>query len=276
MFLESPKKKLVGSMLRVKYNFAGQHEEEDSEGEEMVLIKKLKAILDYPGRAVEDDLEKLFMKHNKFVLRSKNNVYNKRRADRSAEVRKGQKSVDLNSRSFHFHNKEKKPLSINSRGKSQDNRRGEAGTHRRQNWMTKKIRKKFKRDLFNHKKKFLELPEPGNKYEDHYQLDLPDSLNKKENLWLLKVASYNRGFGIELFTDLKSFFVHLYNFWMGYEECINENQSYYQGKCGVNPSQVDHAEPQGRNEHPKHSERTGRQAISESAGHVRMPQQKRK
>lgn len=243
MFVENPKKKtkLVGSMLRMNYKFAGQNEEEPREGEEKVLIKKLKAILDFPGRALEDDLEKLFSKQNKFVVRSRNAAYNKRRTDKSAEARKGQKSVDLNSRSFHFQNKEKHALSITSRGKSQDNRRMETATQKRPNWMTQKIRKKFKRDLFNHKKKFLELPQPGSKYESHYHFDLPDSLNKHENVWLLKVASYNRGFGIELFTDLKSFFRHLYNFWMGYEECINENQSFYHGRFAGNFSELSRA-----------------------------------
>lgn len=82
---------------------------------------------------------------------------------------------------------------------------------------------RFQRNLFNKNKKLVKIPEPKNLFNCYYSTTLPKSFNTGKNLWLLKVCQYNRGFGIELFKELKSFTSHLCNFKMGYEEnLLNE------------------------------------------------------
>ena len=55
----------------------------------------------------------------------------------------------------------------------------------------------------------------------YYTTSLAQCFNNGKNLWLLKVTSYNRGFGIELFNDLMTCVGHLNNFRLGYEENLD-------------------------------------------------------
>ena len=66
----------------------------------------------------------------------------------------------------------------------------------------------------------------------------------------MKVTSYNRGFGIELFDDLDKFCKHLINFQVGYEEQLEDKkQPKQEGKffgniqvlCGIDISISQHA-----------------------------------
>jgi hypothetical protein len=81
---------------------------------------------------------------------------------------------------------------------------------------------RFRRNLFNKNKKLIRIPDPKNKFGCYYNSKLRSSFNIGKNLWLLKVCQYNRGFGIELFKDLKDFSKHLCNFKMGYEENLTD------------------------------------------------------
>lgn len=85
-----------------------------------------------------------------------------------------------------------------------------------------KLKDIFRARLFGPDREALEFPKEGDPFRDHYHSSLPASFNQGRNVWLLKVTSYNRGFGIELFSDLDSFFKHLFNFWIGYQEQIKE------------------------------------------------------
>ena len=89
----------------------------------------------------------------------------------------------------------------------------------------------FKKSLFNKKKKVLKIPGKKEFMECYYNSNLSPCFNKGRNLWLLKVSQYNRGFGIELFTDLTTFAKHLSNFKVGYQESLTEKQEK-KGKKG--------------------------------------------
>lgn len=76
----------------------------------------------------------------------------------------------------------------------------------------------FLSSLFSDEKKPLEIPTRESEWSGYYADRLGSSFNCGVNLWLLKVSQYNRGFGIELFKDLRSFCRHLLNFKNGYKE----------------------------------------------------------
>ena len=74
--------------------------------------------------------------------------------------------------------------------------------------------------LFNEEKPLVKFPGTDSEWNIYYSNMIGRSFNKGVNLWLLKVSQYNRGFGIELFKTLESFYFHLVNFKNGYEENI--------------------------------------------------------
>jgi hypothetical protein len=56
----------------------------------------------------------------------------------------------------------------------------------------------------------------------YYSSPLTSAFNQKKNMWLMKVTQYNRGFGIEIFSDLSDFCKHLDNFKSGYQETLKD------------------------------------------------------
>jgi hypothetical protein len=83
----------------------------------------------------------------------------------------------------------------------------------------------FHKNLFNKNKKMLKLPDKESDLKCYYSSKLSKCFNQGKNLWLLKVSQYNRGFGIELFTNLKTFENHLSNFKTGYQENLSQIKS---------------------------------------------------
>ena len=81
---------------------------------------------------------------------------------------------------------------------------------------------RFRRNLFSKNKKLVKIRDQASTFGCYYTSKSRSSFNIGKNLWLLKVCQYNRGFGIELFTDLSDFSKHLCNFKIGYEENLHE------------------------------------------------------
>ena len=219
--------------------------EQNKLSEEKNKINKLyylKYILDYPGKSPEDNIEGLLQDRIPQVDEERELSTRRKEDNESFNYQHQNKSMDLSSESFHFKPNINKSVQIRSRGKSQDDKSRKANFQAPKHMIIKKLRNKFKKDIFNKKKKKLDLPKTGGKFQNYYNFNLPDTFNKGENLWLLKVSAYNRGFGIELFKNLNCFFRHLFNFWFGYEESINETKSNTFIKCnllGIKPSVYD-------------------------------------
>jgi hypothetical protein len=198
----------------------------EEEDEEQPTIRKLRMILDFPGQSPEDNIEEL-IKEKTFPSETRMKILKKDFQFSQSP----NKSMDLNSKSFHFQNSINTSFPLNNRGRSQGNKKTENGFKKpfSKEQVFRKLKKKFRKDIFNKRKKKLGIPKSKGKFNGYYNFNLPDSFNNGENLWLLKVASYNRGFGIELFKNLNSFFKHLFNFWFGYEEHINEKNKSNKG-----------------------------------------------
>lgn len=138
---------------------------------------------------------------------------------------------------------------------------------------------RFRRSLFNKKKKLVRVPEPRSTFGCYYYSQLRHSFNLGRNLWLLKVSQYNRGFGIELFRDLKQFTKHLCNFKMGYEEALVDSQpdetgqKAETGRSGssrernARNQEVEHDDPEQEVRHPE----VHRAAVAGQQQEVRYP-----
>ena len=86
----------------------------------------------------------------------------------------------------------------------------------------------LKKSIFFKSSKSLMVPTASSKLMSYYSARLQNSFNWGRGLWLMKVTSYNRGFGIELFDDLDKFCKHLINFQVGYEEQLEDKKQLKQ------------------------------------------------
>jgi hypothetical protein len=182
------------------------------------IFKKLLKILDYPSLSEDDKIERIL------------NLKSKETNDAS------DKNQSLNMNNDHSMNEDQ--LDMKSKTQSFDARfrfkfdldrsRKEKAIGAKHKWKLNEIREKFKSKIFNKSKVSLVFPKENSKFLDYYNNTLKESFNLGKNIWLLKVTSYNRGFGIELFSDLKTFFSHLFNIWMGYEEKVEEQSEVQQ------------------------------------------------
>lgn len=98
------------------------------------------------------------------------------------------------------------------------------GTEKAQNWIDSKDEdmRRMLRILFIKTQRPVQIPTKNNKLMSYYSTYLAESFNQNKNLWLMKVTQYNRGFGIELFSNLREFCDHLYNFKCGYQEKLED------------------------------------------------------
>lgn len=78
------------------------------------------------------------------------------------------------------------------------------------------------RTLFAKTQRPVQIPTKNSKLMSYYSTHLAESFNQNKNLWLMKVTQYNRGFGIELFSNLREFCQHLHNFKWGYQEKLED------------------------------------------------------
>lgn len=69
---------------------------------------------------------------------------------------------------------------------------------------------------------------------DYSSAKLSKCMMDQKNLWLIKPTGYNRGFGVELFEDLKQLKVHMVNLLSGYQEKIkNEKEEITRSKKNI-------------------------------------------
>lgn len=116
---------------------------------------------------------------------------------------------------------------------------------------------RFRRSLFNKKKKLVRVPDAQSTFGCYYYSRLRHSFNQGRNLWLLKVSQYNRGFGIELFRDLAKFSQHLCNFKMGYEEALvdsNPGESVKAKSKAMKPESSKTIQSNSRNQKIEHDD----------------------
>ena len=72
--------------------------------------------------------------------------------------------------------------------------------------------------FYNKASRPVSIPTDNLKLMSYYSTHLANSFNQGKNMWLMKVTQYNRGFGIEIFSNLLDFCTHLKNFKTGYRE----------------------------------------------------------
>lgn len=187
------------------------------------LFKRLLRILDYPSAVEDDSIDKIL---NLSSSKAKKNPQSKGEAPGQASQGKG-----LLSQSQEI------PISFSQTGKKSkivcedlhlkhkfdvEKERRENAIEAKRKWEMAEVKRRFRATLFDKDRESLVFPREESRFCEYYNCALAGSFNVGKNIWLLKVTSYNRGFGIELFSDLESFVKHLFNFSMGYEEHIDE------------------------------------------------------
>ena len=131
--------------------------EQNKLSEEKNKINKLyylKHILDYPGKSPEDNIEGLLQDRIPQVDEERELSTRRKEDNESFNYQHQNKSMDLSSKSFHFKPNINKSVQIRSRGKSQDDKSRKANFQAPKHMIIKKLRNKFKKDIFNKKKKF--------------------------------------------------------------------------------------------------------------------------
>lgn len=170
------------------------------------LFKRLLRVLDYPCAAEDDQLEKLLSLGKAEAGEEAESPGRSAPGAGPSPTPRGKKAKGLGE-----------DLHLKNRFEVQKERR-ELVLEAKRKWEMGEIKSKFKASLFDKARESLAFPKDESRFCGHYGSALASSFNAGRNIWLLKVTSYNRGFGIELFADLGSFVKHLFNFSMGYEE----------------------------------------------------------